>query len=214
MSVRNLLDDLDWDAIIDHYHERVGVHETLLSFFNGGDLVKFSNLLVGVSDVHGNYSARDHNLGPRILKENPNSRRRLHDVASQFLELDNARKVPEIIRGAGMKYFQIGVGSEASCMLNPTVCWITNTRTVWAHLVMKHGGDVSLANDELELYYDGDRDSEMAYENWRVIHREMAGSLDEMTRISMEYVDGDALERECLNYLWSDAISSALYDAN
>lgn len=214
MSIQDLFDELDWDGIVDHYYERLHIHETLLSYFRSGDLTKFPDLLVGISDVHGNYSARDHDLGPRILRENVNSRKRLYEISAKFLELDDARTVPEIIRAAGMKYFQIGVGSEASCMLNPTVCWITNTRTVWAHLVLKHGGSVSRANAELALYRDGEEDSMMAYRNWRAIHRGMEESLNELDRVSKEYLESDEAEDEGINYLWTDAISSALYDAN
>ncbi|MBV1834598.1 hypothetical protein [Novacetimonas pomaceti] len=214
MSIQDLFDELDWDGIVDHYYERLHIHETLLSYFRSGDLTKFPDLLVGISDVHGNYSARDHDLGPRILRENVNSRKRLYEISAKFLELDDARTVPEIIRAAGMKYFQIGVGSEASCMLNPTVCWITNTRTVWAHLVLKHGGSVSRANAELALYRDGEEDSMMAYRNWRAIHRGMEESLNELDRVSKEYLESDEAGDEGINYLWTDAISSALYDAN
>lgn len=214
MSIQDLFDELDWDGIVDHYYERLHIHETLLSYFRSGDLTKFPDLLVGISDVHGNYSARDHDLGPRILRENVNSRKRLYEISAKFLELDDARTVPEIIRAAGMKYFQIGVGSEASCMLNPTICWITNTRTVWAHLVLKHGGSVSRANAELALYRDGEEDSMMAYRNWRAIHRGMEESLNELDRVSKEYLESDEAEDEGINYLWTDAISSALYDAN
>lgn len=214
MSVLDLFDKLDWDGIVNHYHTRLHIHETLVSFFKNDDLIKFSDLLVGVSDIHGNYSARDHDLGPRILNENSNSRNRLYEVSDQFLRLDNAKTVPNIIRNAGIKYFQISVGSEASCMLNPTVGWITNVRTVWAHLVLKHKGSVSEANAELELYWDGEEDSMMAYNKWRAIHQEMKNNLNEINRISMEYLESDKSQTESINYLWSDAISSALYDAN
>jgi len=35
-------------------------------------------------------------------------------------------------------------------MLNPRRYWVTNVRTIWAHLLVKHNDDVCRANDELE----------------------------------------------------------------
>jgi hypothetical protein len=68
----------------------------------------------------------------------------------------------ELIKRARLKYLQIGVGSEISCMVNG-VCRVANTRTIWTHLVIKHGYDVAKADEELELYREADVTSEMAY---------------------------------------------------
>ncbi len=46
-------------------------------------------------------------------------------------------------------------------MLRPKRYWVGNVRTIWSHLVIKHGMDQRRANTELQLCYDGERESEM-----------------------------------------------------
>ncbi|WP_338332083.1 hypothetical protein [Acetobacter sp. LMG 32666] len=211
MSIEKIMVELDWRDISDHYYERHDVHTHLLSLFKARNVVDFSDLLVGIGNGHGNYSASDHELGPKILEENVNSRKRLYDVSEKFMELKNSNTVPKLIRDAGLKYFQIGVGSEASCMLNPAVCWVTNTKTVWAHLLFKHNGNASLANEELRLYRNGEENSDMAYSKWRAIHKEMGASSDVLIKYSVKYTKTNV---ENMNYLWADSISNALYELN
>ena len=97
-------------------------------------------------------------------------------------------------------------------MLNPEICWVANTRTIWNHLVIKHADDFDKANDELKLYRHADVTSEIAYQMWAHIHQELAAS---MTRIAEE---GETLARRAkvepgaIKYLWADAIASELYD--
>ena len=81
-----------------------------------------------------------------------NAEQRVFDLASELLSLAKARDMPRIVKRAALRFLGIGVGSEASCMLNPEVCWVANTRTVWAHLLVKHNDDVSKADEELRLY--------------------------------------------------------------
>ena len=84
-----------------------------------------------MSNPGGNYSAAEHKLGPQILCENPNAHQRVFDLATKFMALTTAGDVPQLIKQAGMRFLQIGVGSEASCMVKPDVCWVANTRTIW-----------------------------------------------------------------------------------
>ena len=97
-------------------------------------------------------------------------------------------------------------------MVNPEVCWVANTRTIWTHLVIKHADDFDKANEELKLYRNADVSSEMAYQMWAHIHQELAAS---MTRIAEE---GERLAKRAkvaageIKYLWADAIANALYD--
>src|SRR5437660_713660 len=128
------LADLDWHAVRALYQQREQVHQRLTRFYQQGPSAQFASLLLGISDRAGNYSASEHGLGPQILRENPNAVQRLYDLSGGFIGLQSAREVPSLIRHAGLRYFQIGVGSEASCMLNPQVCWVANTRTIWTHL--------------------------------------------------------------------------------
>ena len=96
-------------------------------------------------------------------------------------------------------------------MVNPKVCWVANTRTIWTHLVIKHADNFSKADEELRLYRGQDDTSEMAYRIWAEIYRELAAS---MTRIAEE---GERLARAAsvtpgpIKYLWADAIANALY---
>lgn len=157
------LGTITWPKVRSHYDERVQIHGELSALRAKGTARRFVNLLLGVSNAAGNYSAEEHALGPKILTENVNAERRVGDLAEKFIALKTAREVPRLIRGAQLRYLQIGVGSEASCMLNPEVCWIANTRTIWTHLVIKHADDFDKANEELKLYRNADVTSEMAY---------------------------------------------------
>ncbi|MCP1271699.1 hypothetical protein [Acetobacter cerevisiae] len=211
MSIQAIMNKLNWEEISYHYYQRYGLHKDLVSLFKLEDIANFSELLVAINNEHANYSASDHSLGPQILKENIHSRKRLYNISEKFIQLQSPHTVPKLIREAGLKYFQIGVGSEASCMLNPSVCWVTNTKTVWAHLLFKYAGNVSLANEALKLYRNSDENSDMAYNKWRAIHQEMGESSNELIECSKKNSNMDI---ENMNYLWADAISNALYELN
>src|SRR4051812_29233177 len=105
------LDSLKWPDVRDHYDSRVHTHRRLLRLHGNGASGEFAKLLLGISDVCGNYSAAEHHLGPQILAENSNAPEKLHRIAEEFMSLKTARNVPEIIRDARLRYFQIGVGS-------------------------------------------------------------------------------------------------------
>lgn len=206
------LDTIAWTKVRSHYDERVQIHGELLGLRGAGKTRQFASLLLGVSNSAGNYSAAEHGLGPKILADNINAEQRVAALGEKFIALRTAREVPRLIRGAQIRYLQIGVGSEASCMLNPEVCWVANTRTIWTHLVIKHADDFAKANEELKLYRNADVTSEMAYQMWAHIHQELATS---MTRIAEE---GEKLARRAeirpgeIRYLWADAVANALYD--
>lgn len=205
------ISDLDWEEVREHYDLRYSIHKQLLDLVKQGKRSEFVELLLGVSDPNGNYSAVEHGLGPYILTENTNAVNRVWDLAGQFRSLKTAHEVPKLIRQARLEYLQIGVGSEASCMLNPRVCWVANARTIWTHLFIKHAEDFEKADIELRLYRHGDSTSEMDYAIWTELHSELATS---MTMIAKE---GERLARKAgvaagsLTYLWADCIADALY---
>lgn len=124
------LSKLDWAEVREHYDLRHSIHKQLLALLQADKRLEFVELLIGLSDPNGNYSAVEHGLGPLILSENKNPINRVWDLASELREVASAHEVPKIIRKAGLRYLQIGVGSEASCMLNPEVCWVCNSRTI------------------------------------------------------------------------------------
>ena len=205
------LNRLDWNAVRTQYDNRVRTHRKLLSLHRSSNVSQFADLLLGISDPTGNYSADEHKLGPQIIAGNSNAKEQVAALARRFIGLTNARTVPELIRSASIRYLKIGVGSEASCMVNPKVCWVANTRTIWTHLVIKHADNFARADEELRLYRSQDDTSEMAYKIWAEVHRELAAS---MTRIAEE---GERLARAAsvspgpITYIWADAIANALY---
>lgn len=206
------LQRLDWTEVRQHYDVRLQVCEDLASLRKRAKLTAFVELLLGISNPAGNYSAAEHALGPRVLAANSYAEDNVVKLADQLRRVTNGHQVPKIIREAKLRFLQIGVGSEASCMLNPQVCWVANTRTVWTHLVIKHADDFEKAAVELKLYREADVSSEMAYSQWAAIHHELAAT---MTRIAEE---GEKLSKlksvrpGDITYIWADAIANQLYN--
>ena len=152
----SLLQGLDWSAVKEHYEVRERTHKRLLDLYGSKNRAKFCGLALGIDHRSGNYSANEYKTGPKILGSNRDAERRVFDLATEFLKLKSAASVPEIIRRAGIKHLAIGVGSEFSCMINPKVCWVANTRTIWTDLIIKHHDNVEKANEELLLYRQAD----------------------------------------------------------
>lgn len=203
---------LDWKQVRAHYDDRVDVHERLLKLHDGGLLDPFAKLLLGISDRAGNYSAAEHGLGPKILVNNgAGVAKRIADLAASFRALTKPRDVPPLIRAAGLSYMAIGVGSEASCMVNPERCWIANTRSIWTHLVIKHADNIGKADEELKLYRNGDPSSEMAYAIWAEIHRLLETSMTRVAEEGARHATKNQVTPGEITFLWADAIASALY---
>ena len=206
-----VLDSVDWFAVRRHYDDRVRVHKYLVELHQDRSLPKFANLALGITNQDGNYSAAEHGLGPKILVSNGNSEKQVFDLASTFVKLDNARRVPELIRNAQIKFLQISVGSEISCMINPKICWVANTRTIWTHLIVKHADNVVKADQELKLYREADGTSEMAYQMWAAIHAELSVALMRIAELGATLAKASGVEAGEITYLWADAIASHLY---
>lgn len=207
------LSDLDWRVVRKQYLRRKKVHDELLALHGAKKVKEFVDLALGIRDATGNYSADDHKLGPRILRLNQRGEGRVFHLAGDFLGLSNARPVPQLIRNASLSHLKIGVGSELSCMMNPKVCWVANTRTIWAHLVIKHADDFEKANEELRLYRDEDETSEMAYQKWAQIHTELAVSMTRLAENGEQLAKQEGVKPGKRKFLWADAISTILYDA-
>ena len=210
-----ILDLVHWAEVRQHYDVRVRVSNTLVELYKQHSVDQFAELALGLSeDGVGNYSAAEHHLGPKILNPdyNRNAKQNVFNLAGEFISLTDARSVPKLIADANLKYLKIGVGSEISCMVNPKVCWVANTRTIWTHLVIMHNDSIQKADEHLKLYREADGSSEMEYQTWKVIHAELRVAL---TRIAE---DGQATAKRknvvpgSITYIWADAIASALYD--
>src|SRR5439155_17548141 len=145
--------------------------------------------------------ASRHGLGPRVLALNSNPVERVHKAAIAFVRLKSAASVPGIVRATGLQYFQISVGSEVSCVVNPRVCWVANRRTIWAHLLVKHNGNISKANQELALYRDDDTDSEMHYSIWSALHGELAASMPVLVERGAEAARRSGIAAGTLTFL-------------
>ena len=130
----------------------------------------------------GNYSASEHGLGPKVLGSNLNAKGRIYGLAGKFILLKDASTVPKLIREENLKYLRIGVGSELSCMMNPTVCWVCNKRTIWLYLAQTQG--LRKANEALQLFNEHDDDSPMAYESWQDAYHPELGP--ELKRVAEE----------------------------
>jgi hypothetical protein len=207
----SILQSLNWTEVRGHYDARLCVHQNLLALYKEHRFGEFAQLLLGISNPAGNYSAEEHGLGPRILANNFNGQQRVFALAGAFINLNTARNVPTLIRQAALRHLGIGVGSEASCMLNPEVCWIANTRTVWAHLLVKHNDNVTKAEQELRLYRDGDESSEMVYAKWADIHAVLEVALTRLGEDGQKQASAASLEPGTITYLWADAIAAYLY---
>jgi hypothetical protein len=212
-SSMSALDTLDWHAVRTHYLQREDIHRRLLSLYEEEKVAPFAQLVLGISNKAGNYSASEHGLGPQILAMNGgNAAKRVYDLAGLFIALKNARDVPKMIKAARIQYLQIGVGSEASCMMNPSVCWVVNTRTIWTHLVIKHADNIAIAKEALKLYRDADASSEMIYQMWAAMHLELATSMTRIAEEGQRLAMKASVQHGAIRYLWADAIANELYD--
>ena len=122
--------------------------------------------------------------------------------------------MPDLISLARLAYLKIGVGSEISCMVNPKVCWVANTRTIWTHLVIKHADSIRKADEELKHYRQADVSSEMDYQMWTAIHAELRVALTRIAELGQENAKKSKITPGGITYIWADAIASALYEAN
>lgn len=208
------LNSLDWSTVRSHYDERVYAHQTAVKLHGRRRINEFCDLILGISDPTGNYSAAEHGLGRKILAMNLNAEQRVFQLAEQFVPLSHARTVSAIIRQANLQYLRIGVGSEVSCLMNPQHCWVANVRTIWTHLVIKHADNFKKADEELELYREADVESEMDYYMWEAIHAELAASMTRIAEEGQRLAVKSKVTLGNITYLWADAIANQLYEQN
>jgi hypothetical protein len=97
-------------------------------------------------------------------------------------------------------------------MINPANCWVTNTRTAWAHLVIEYNDNIGKANDELMFYRTSDSESKMAYNIWADMHARLETSLTRLYEMGLPKAIAAGIDPKSAKYLWADAISNNLYD--
>ncbi len=205
-------DKLDWEWIKKHYKDRVRAHQQITQFHTDGLATKFAEEALGIRNEHGNYSAREHGLGEKIFV-NPNAAERIFKLAAEFEACQSPYEIPLLIQSAALKYLKIGVGSELSCMMKPSMFWVANTKSIWAHYVVVENGAFGRANDLLPYYGGFDLGADIAYKNWADIHSSMGISMKKIAEFGTQecptFLEG---KDDNFSYLWSDAISCNLYD--
>lgn len=207
----SILDNVNWAEVRQRYDARLHVHEELLSFRQQNAREKFADLALGIENPDGNYSAAENRLGPKILASNDHASQKILDFAGKFMAIVDGHRVPALIKAAGLQHLQFGVGSEISCMSNPTVCWVVNTRTIWTHLAIKNGDDIARADKELKLYRDSDGMSGVGYENWAAVYNQLEVVLKRLAKQGQEQAKKANIIPGNVTSLWSDAIASQVY---
>ena len=202
---------INMDQVFTHYQQRLAAHRELVAYFNTRNIECYVDLALGITRPEGNYSASEHRLGPQVLANN--SKESVFNLASSLVVLHDANHVPNTIYKANMPYLRISLGSEIAMMLNPDKYWVGNVRTIYAHLLLKHNGNQSRADEELRLYREPDRrrPSAMEYQIWRDLYLSLDSSLKKIAEMGVE----EAKKQGALSgkhvYMWADAISSNLY---
>jgi hypothetical protein len=122
------------------------------------------------------------------------------------------KQVVDTIYAARIPYLKIGVGSEIAMMVRPEAFWVANTRSIWAHLVLKHGFSYGRANEELRLYRDPERTSEMDYRLWKAIYLVMAPDLIRLGELGDSEAERQGVAPGKKRNIWYDAIANELYE--
>ena len=206
---RKFIDELDLTSVRGHYNRRVNASEKLIFLLSSGSTKAYVNLALGIDDAYGNYSAADHNLGPKIL--GGRSEESVFKLASTLATAKSDKDVQRMIYEANIPYLKIGVGSEMAMLLRPELHWVANTRSIWSHLLVKHRS-LAKANEELTLYRSGSQESEMAYKVWCAAHTEMKSDFSKLATAGDLAASKQGVEPGPIEYIWADAIASALYD--
>jgi hypothetical protein len=205
-----IIAELNMADVREHYLSRERAHITLRELFLAGCVEDYVNLALGITNPAGNYSAAEHGLGPRILDEN--SHQDVFNLATEIEACPNTHHLPELIYRHKLPYLKISVGSEIAMMLKPNVHWVGNVRTIWSHLLIKHNGKRNKANQELKLYKDDQRDSEMAYLIWRDIYLALEQNMLTVGRLASEAATSQNVAPGPLRFMWPDAVASFLFD--
>ena len=205
-----MLSHLHMDNILDHFNIRAGIGKTLRKYLKDRSIKKFVHLALGITDINGNYSAHDHGLAPKILSES--SENTVFDLGEALHICSKATHIPNTIYSRNVPYLKIGVGSEIACLIRPTKFWVGNVRTIWAHLLLKHEWKYKVANDELELYRDGEREAEMSYKIWRDIYLSLEPSMRKIALLGSREANKQSVTPGKQVFLWADAVANALYE--
>ncbi|MCS3804695.1 hypothetical protein HNO92_001405 [Chromobacterium alkanivorans] len=210
-DIRQLIRDLNFETVCDHYNRRVETSSKLRSLLAANMVENYVGLALGIDDLYGNYSAWDHKLGPRILEARSDVA--VFKLAVKLSKIQSEKEMLDCIYAENIPYLKVSVGSEIATLLQPSVHWVANSRSIWAYLLMKHAS-IDAANEELHLYQTGGYESEMQYKIWCDIHQRMHINLQKLGDWGNEeaVVQSHATSEEKYFFIWADAIANALYE--
>ena len=201
---------LDMRAVRRHYLARKRVRRQLRHFFDAGNVHDFVQLAFGISNRAGNYSASEHGMGAVILSEA--SEQAIYDLATAISACPNVNHLPRVIYDRAIRGLKISIGSEIAMMLRPKKHWVGNVRTIWSHLLIKHRMSQRRANEELDLYYDGERESEMNYEVWAHVYLRMEPDIRTLGQQAAAVAEKQGVRPGRLLSCWPDAVASFLFE--
>lgn len=197
---------LNMSNIYDHFETRLDVATRLRYLLDHNNIKEYATLAVG----DGNYSASDHNLGPQILGNSPPQS--IFNLGRRLITTNSAQDMLSAVYRANIPYLKVSVGSEMAMMLRPKLHWVANTRSIWAHLLIKYDFNFITANEALTLYRESDADSEMKYNVWRAIHAEMQENFKKVAILGVREAENQRCRSGGLIYLWADAVANELYE--
>lgn len=206
----DLLAQVPMAEVFEHYDLRLSIHHQMTRLLHSGSIREFAELALGITDPRANYSAVEHGLGKKVLS-NPSRFRSVFDLAMGLMKCKRPSQVPSRIMEMDIPFLKISVGSEISMLLRPREFWVANVRSVWAYLLIKHAYDLQLANEELELYRDGERSSEMNYEIWWELHRLLETSQVHLHDLGIQEAKRQNAPIGEMRFLWADAIANEIY---
>lgn len=206
----DFLHKISMPQVYEHYLNRERVHREMTTLYAQGNERDFVYLALGITDPAANYSAHEHGLGKKVLRRR-NAIRAVFDLATDFHNCDSPGEIPNLIISHSIGYLKISVGSEIAMLMKPDLFWVANVRTVWAYLLIKHADNIEYANEELRLYRDGERSSEMNYEVWSELHRLLETSQVRLHDLGIKEAAHQKASIGRLKYPWADAIASELY---
>lgn len=207
------ISQIDMNQVREHYLLRERTHHELRRLFDAGDQTGYVQLALGITGERaGNYSSGEHGFGHQILAASGSAERSVFELAQALDECPTVNRVPKVIYDAGISYLKIGIGSEMAMMLRPEDCWVGNRRTIWSHLLLKHGMNRTRANQELRLYYAGDEESEMSYEVWRDLYLRVGPDLLRLGELATAEAGRQGVTPGTRQYMWPDAFSTFLFD--
>jgi hypothetical protein len=204
------LEQVDMRKVSEHYDVRLNASVSLNSLLQNSNAHDFAELALGMSEGHANYSASEHSLGPRILA-NVSPERILH-LGRILSACNDPKELVRTIYQERIPYLKIAVGSEIAMLLQPDRFWVSNTRSIWAHLLIKHDFEIRIANEELRLYREQDTTSEMDYQIWKAIYPTMRDNLIDLGHRADKVAEDQGVTLGDMRNIWHDAIANALYE--